>query len=218
MVKELELDPLAEVWVFLDNDQSVHASLPFTPVTSVDDALFQTSGVTNLTPATIEYCIIVGASLARYYLRRGRAVGLVTGGEPIEVLPPDRGGRQLGKILEALALLSTESDLPFSSLVAGQARYIPRGSTIVLISPSVRKELGLIVDQVSRLGLRPVVVLIDAESFGGSVGTKEQAAIISSMGIPVTTITNGDDIGEVLSSGSALGDMTTLIGKTTAIL
>jgi hypothetical protein len=114
-------------------------------------------------------------------LRRGRAVGLVTGGEPIEVLPPDRGGRQLGKILEALALLSTESDLPFSSLVAGQARYIPRGST-------------------------------------GSVGTKEQAAIISSMGIPVTTITNGDDIGEVLSSGSALGDMTTLIGKTTAIL
>jgi uncharacterized protein (DUF58 family) len=216
MVKEFELDPLAEVWIFLDAEQSVHASLPFTPVTDVEDALFRPLEEIGLAPSTEEYGATIAASLARYYLRRGRAVGLVTGGHSIEVLPPDRGGRQLGKILESLAILRAEGTLPISALVTGQARHLPRGSTVVLVTPSVREDIVLVVDQLIRLGLRPVVVLLVAETFGGAPGTERLVAGLGTLGISLTQVSKDDDIGEALSTAGALvGELSRVPIRTT---
>ena len=84
-----------------------------------------------LPPSTEEYAVSIAASLGRYFLRHRRAVGLVSYGQPLkkgpDVLPPDRGGRQLGKILEALALLRAEGDLPISALLTARAQHLPRG-------------------------------------------------------------------------------------------
>ena len=206
IVKEFELDPLAEVWCFVDSQANTHAELPFTAKTSVDDVIFRTKQQdAELIPATQEYAATVAASLGRYYLRRGRAFALVTGGQTVDIIPPDRGPRQFGKILESLALWDANDELPFAALVAGQARHLPRGSTVVLVTASPSREIPAAADQLVRLGLRPVVVLLDASSFGADWKIDDQEATLRGLGIPVTRIARGDDIGVALSLTSVWG-------------
>ncbi len=201
MVKEFELDPLAEVWILLDAARDVQAALPYSPPTLAVDALWSPMTEPVLPPSTEEYAVSIAASLGQYFLRRRRAVGLVSCGQSQSpnVLPPDRGGRQLGKILEALALLRAEGGLPISALATAQAQHLPRGSTVVLITPSVREHVALTVDLLLRRGLRPVVVLLKAASFGGPPGTEALATAIAVLGVPVCQVANGADLGTALS-------------------
>jgi uncharacterized protein (DUF58 family) len=207
MVKEFELDPKAEVWIFLDMDEHVQAALPALAPQSME-TIFGESAKVVLPPSTVEYAISITASLARYYLGNGRAVGLVSNAPAREVLSPDKGGRQLEKMLEFLALVKAQGDLPFPALIARATQNIPRGSTLVLITPSVDPQMVLSLDQLVRLGLHPVVVLLDAESFGGTVGTAHLVKTARSMYIPVCRVENGKDLTGSLSQwGSKPGTL-----------
>jgi uncharacterized protein (DUF58 family) len=199
MVKEFELDPLADVWIFLDAEHSVQAALPHPPPSAQVDDFWRGFVSIPLAPTTEEYGVSIAASLARYFLRRGRAVGFVSAGQQLALLPPDRGGRQLGKILEALAMLKAEGEMPLRGLVETQARHLPRGSTAILITPSVRDDTVLVVDYLSRRGLRPVAVILDAASFGGEPGTLALFEQIRILGVPIRRVANGDDLGQSLS-------------------
>jgi uncharacterized protein (DUF58 family) len=108
IVKEFELDPLAEVWIFVDAVKGSQAKLPFELETDAGSAMFQSVGGARLLPATEEYSASVAASLGRHYLLAGRSVGMVCVSRGLVVLPADRGPRQLGKIMETLALLRAE--------------------------------------------------------------------------------------------------------------
>ena len=123
---------------------------------------------------------------------------MVACGPSLLVIPPDRGGRQLIKVLEALALLRAEGEVPIWTLVDLQARQIPRGSTVVLVTPSTETEVVMAVDLLLRRALRPVVVLLDAASFGGPEGTEALAATVAGMGVPVRRVACGDDLGQAL--------------------
>jgi uncharacterized protein (DUF58 family) len=46
---------------------------------------------------TEEYTVTVAASLAQYFLRRDRAVGLLAYGQSNEIVQPDRGERQINR-------------------------------------------------------------------------------------------------------------------------
>jgi uncharacterized protein (DUF58 family) len=199
MVKEFELDPLADVWIFLDAERSVQAALPHPPPSAQVDDFWRGFVTIPLAPTTEEYGVSIAASLARHFLRKSRAVGFVSAGQQLALLPPDRGGRQLGKILEALALLKAEGEMPLRGLVETQARHLPRGSTAILITPSVRDDTVLVADYLGRRGLRPVVVFLDAASFGGESGTPALIEQIRILGIPTRRIANGDDLGQTLS-------------------
>ncbi len=199
MVKEFELDPLADVWIFLDAEQSVQAALPHPPPSAQIDDFWRGFVSIPLAPTTEEYEVSIAASLARYFLRRGRAVGFVGTGQQMSLIPPDRGGRQLGKILEALAMLRADGDLPLRGLVETQARHLPRGSTAILITPTVRDDTVLVFDYLSRRGLRPVAVLLEAASFGGEPGTDGLIEKIRLLGVPTRRVANGDDLGQSLS-------------------
>jgi len=199
MVKEFELDPLADVWIFLDAERTVQAALPHPPPSAQVDDFWRGFVSIPLAPTTEEYGVSIAASLARYFLRRGRAVGFVSAGQQLALLSPDRGGRQLGKILEALAMLKAEGEMPLRGLVETQARHLPRGSTAILVTPSVRNDTVLVVDYLSRRGLRPVAVMLEAASFGGEPGTPALIEQIRLLGIPTRQVANGDDIGQSLS-------------------
>jgi uncharacterized protein (DUF58 family) len=151
---------------------------------------------------TEEYAVSIAASLGRYYLRLGRTVGFICSGQTPSLLPPDRGGRQLGKLLEALALLRAEGDLPIRGLVEVQAQHLARGSTVVLITHSVEEDVALATDYLLRRGLRPVVVLIDAASFNGPSGTNQLAGMLNFLRIPVRVVHRGDDLGVALAGRS----------------
>ncbi|HUX75257.1 MAG TPA: DUF58 domain-containing protein [Anaerolineae bacterium] len=205
MVKEFELDPLAKVWIFLDAAREAQSALPYSLSALALDVLWHPSTDVTLPPSTEEYAVSVAASLAQYFMQRGREVGLVSCGrsQSPSVLSPDRGGRQLGKILEALALLRSEGDLPISALATAQAQHLPRGSTVIVITPSVQEEVALAVDVLLRRGLRPVVVLLDAASFGGLPGTADLAAAITALNVPVCQVTNGVDLAMALGMAGA---------------
>ena len=198
MSKEFELDPQADIWIFLDAETAVHASLPYS-ITDLSKSVFlQDLGEIKLPPSTEEYAASIAASLGQFYLRKRRAVGMVMSGQASTVLPPDRGGRQLGKMLEALALFRAEGKLPLSGLLETQARHISRGSTVVLITPTVREQFAFTLEFLSRRGLRPIVILLDAETFGGAPGSALLAQMIKAVGVPVRKIDNGADIREGL--------------------
>lgn len=195
MVKEFELDPQADIWMFVDGEKIVHHAAPYTPADLSRNVFLQEQlEEIRLPPATEEYAATVAASLARFYLRKRRAVGLVSSSRSVEFLPPDRGGRQLGKILETLALLRADGMLPMAGLIEAQARHITRGSTILVITPSVRQQLTISLDYLVRRGLKPIVVLIDSESFGGAPGSRLLLENIKAMKVPVRIVSNGDPV------------------------
>lgn len=201
ITKEFELDPQAEVWIFLDAAATGQASLPFSWPKQTKDDLWKHKFEFELPPSSEEYGVSAAASVARYYLRNGRSVGFITAGQSITMIPPDRGGRQLGKILESLALLRAEGKLPIWGLIDIHAQHLARGSTIVIITHSAEKEVVVATDFLVRRGLRPVIVLIHAASFNGPEGTDELHLVLNSMRIPNRVVRRGDNLGKVLSNG-----------------
>jgi uncharacterized protein (DUF58 family) len=201
MVKEFELDPLADVWIFLDGASKVQAALPQAVTDVFAKDFWSRSGKVPLLPSTEEYSISIAASIVRDYLRRGRAVGLACAGQHLTLISPDRGGRQLGKILEALALTRTQGNLPLHALIETQVKHMVRGSTVVLITPSVFREEALVADFLLQRGLRPIMVLLDAFSFGGAPGTDRLAENIKLMGIPYRIVRKDSNLSTALSDG-----------------
>jgi uncharacterized protein (DUF58 family) len=200
MVKEFELDPLAEVWIFIDAERAAQAIRP-SPTPEFDPRdVWRKRFEYQLPPSTLEYGVTIAASLARYYLQRRRAVGMAYAGPMLRILPPDRGGRQLGKMLEALALLRGEGFMPLHSLVETQARHLPRGSTVVMITPSSSELVYKAADMITRRGLRPVVMLVDAATFGGYHSPDALVGPLQMLGVPYSRISEGDDLSVVLSS------------------
>jgi len=199
MAKEFELDPQAEVWIFLDASRTGQASLPIAFNLKEAEDLWKRKAIVTLPPKTEEYAVSIAASLGRYYLRQGRAVGFISSGQTLSLLPPDRGGRQLGKLLESLALLRAEGDLPIRGLAEVQAQHLARGSTVVLITHSVEEDVALATDYLLRRGLRPIAVLIDAASFNGPSGTNQLAEMLHFLRIPVRVVHRGDALEAALA-------------------
>jgi len=199
MVKEFELDPLADMWIFLDAYVHVQQELPSASKSEPID-IFQSDVKIELPPSTEEYSVSAAASITRLSLRKGRAVGLVAAGHQLILLPPDRGGRQLGKILEALALLKARGTIPLRMIIETQVKHIARGSTVVIISPAMNRDNDVIVDFLVQRGLRPVFIYIDAGTFGGPhYDSSEVSFRFKAMGIPFRRISYGVDLGIALS-------------------
>ena len=205
IVKEFELDPLADVWIFLDASSTVQASLPEAKFNVYAKDFWSHSGKIPLPASTEEYGVSIAASLVRDYLRRGRAVGLACAGQHLTLISPDRGGRQLGKILEALALTKADGDLPLRALMETQVKHMVRGSTVVLITSSTSPEVALIGDFLLQRGLKPIAILLDASTFGGPPGADLLAENIKLLGIPFRIVKNGADLSNALSDGYPRG-------------
>lgn len=197
--KEFELDPQAEVWIFLDASQAGQAAVPFTQDLEEAEDLWKKKAQVTLPPSTEEYGVSIAASVGRYFLRQGRAVGFVSAGQVLSLIPADRGGRQLSKMLEALSLLRAEGSLPIRGLVEAEAQNLPRGSTVVIITHSVEEDVALTGDLINRRGLRPIVVLLDAASFNGPSGTNRLEAMLNFLKVPTRVVRRGDDLGTALS-------------------
>ncbi|MCS7282563.1 MAG: DUF58 domain-containing protein [Anaerolineae bacterium] len=200
IVKEFELDPLAEVWIVVDADRQVHVAREGTPMPGAMETLWTPRFRVALPPSTEEYAVTIAASLGEYFLKQGRAVGLIGWGATPMVLPPDRGGRQLNKMLEALAVFQADGEFPLPALLRARARHIPRGSTLVVITPAVQQEVAVAIAEQARRGLRPIAVLLNAATFGGPEGTTRLAAALTAARIPVYQIPFGANLEAVFGA------------------
>ena len=195
MVKEFEQDPQADIWLFLDAYRPAHVSTPQPEISTKEDHLWLHRPKISLPGDTFEYAISVAASLASFFLMDRRKVGLMCAAGKLTVVSGERGDRQINKIMETLAFLQPEGSIPLLGLVTMQAKLLPLGSGVVLITPSTSQDLLVAVEDLQHRNLRPVVVLIKSETFGGRGGTEEMAASLISRHIPVCQIGLGDDLG-----------------------
>jgi uncharacterized protein (DUF58 family) len=202
MVKEFEQDPQAEVWLFLDMYKSVHFERPREEhISPVDDLLLLRRPQFKLPRSTLEYSISITASLAHYFLEHRRSVGLVTSlGRSYKVIPAERGERQEGKILEALAFQQAESTFTLPSLVTAQMGQLPQGSSAILVTPMVWPELLIATDSLQRRKLRSVVVLLMAQSFGNRASNEDLAKSLEERNVPVCRVYCDADLSDTLSS------------------
>lgn len=205
MVKEFEQDPQAEVWLFLDTHRDVHVARPTeeTELSPIDDLLLLRRRTVKMLPSTMEYSVTIAASLSHYFIEQRRSVGLVTASErECRVITADRGERQEAKLLEALSFLQPESNFTLPSLVSAQMQQLPQGSSAILITPMVWPELLLAVDGLQRRNLRPVVVLLMAQSFGGRANNEDLAKSLAARKVPVCRIYCDANLAETLTSFS----------------
>jgi uncharacterized protein (DUF58 family) len=199
MVKEFEQDPQADIWLFLDAFAPAHRSLNESEPEIINENLWLRRPKIALPPDTFEYAISIASSLADYFIKDRRTVGLACASGRFIVVPGERGERQINKIMETLAFLQPEGTIPLLGLVGLQAKLLPLGSGVILITPSSNPELLLAVEDLQRRNLRPMVVLINAETFGGMKGSESMSAGLLSMNIPVCQVGLGDNLGEKLS-------------------
>jgi uncharacterized protein (DUF58 family) len=204
MVKEFEQDPQSELWIFLDAQQTVQAELPHEMPKVRDNWIFTRRPEVHLPPSTLEYGVSLTASLAHYFIEQRRAVGFVTDGPVYTVIPAERSERQESKVLETLAFVTGEGTLPLASLVDLQSPQMPLGSSAILITSSVDDNVILAVELLQRRNLRPVILLLMAQTFGGLAGSEELAAKLERRGIPVCKIYNNANLGDVLAGFAAL--------------
>jgi uncharacterized protein (DUF58 family) len=204
IVKEFELDPLADVWIMIDLWSGVHYGdrhLPEIDLNEDPDVLLRkAASPLVLPPSTEEYTISAAASIAMFFLRRDRTLGLVAVGQRREVLQADRGERQLEKILETLAVLRARGIVPFEEILYRETPALPRGTTLVLISPSTDPKWAQVARHLKRSGLHVTTVVLDAKTFGGPPGAENVIAELGASGIPVSVVKNGVPLEDSLSS------------------
>ena len=203
MVKEFEQDPQSEVWIFLDAQQKVQAQLPFETPSIRDSWIFIQRPEIHLPPSTLEYGVSLAASLAHYFIGQRRAVGFVSDGPIFTVISAERSDRQESKVLETLAFVTGEGKLSLASLVDLQSPQLPLGSSALLITASVQKDVELAVELLQRRKQRPIILLLMAHSFGGPEGSEDLAARLEQRGVPVCKIYNHAKLGEVLAGFAA---------------
>jgi uncharacterized protein (DUF58 family) len=203
MVKEFEQDPQAAVWLFLDAQQKVQAHKSFaTPAIPLENLLFSRRPKLTLPPSTLEYEISIAASLAHYFIDQKRAVGLVTEDGSYTMIPAERSERQENKILETLAFLQGKGNLSIPAIVGAEARRLPQGSSVILLTPTTSLDLLIVAGDLQRRNLRPVVILLVAETFDGNKGTDKLARQLMEQQVAVCLIYCDTDLGQALSTFS----------------
>lgn len=200
MVKEFEQDPQSDIWLFLDACAGAHLGQPVQEdLTFKVDQWLQKRPQVKLPCDTFEYAVSVAASLAQHFLQQQRAVGLACAAGRLTIVSADRGDRQIGKIMEMLAFLEPVGELSLLSLVQLQARLLPIGSGVILITSSTHPDLLLAVEDLQRRNLRPMVLLLAPETFGGQGDSRTLAEGLLGRDVPVATITYGGDLSTQLA-------------------
>jgi uncharacterized protein (DUF58 family) len=203
IVKEFELDPTADIWLLPDMHRQVQYNLPIEEPEPRDPWIAILRGQRRpdieLDPATEEYTITVAASIAQHFVYKDRAVGMITYAQGREVLQPDRGHRQLTKMLETLAVIRAEGDIPLGQVLLGESMQLGRGVTLVIITPSLDSLWIAAARDIIRRGVRVIAVLVDPETFGGPEGAMTSISELQASRIPAYLVRNGDNMAQSLS-------------------
>lgn len=161
-VRLLDSTPASDWWIFLDLDRSVQTGAGWS--------------------STEEHGVILAASLADRGLRTGHAVGLAIAGESLVWLLPKNVPEQRMQILRALAL-AKGSDTPLAQLLQAARPELRRGTSLILITPSVDASWVQALSLLARERLTPTVLLFDAPSYGVSREMRPIQALLARLGI-----------------------------------
>ena len=200
IVKEFDFDPTIDVQIFLDMNEAHHWVLNHTDHQGVMTALPASSGQRS-NDSTEEYTIAAAGTLSRYLLNIGRSVSLQAWGQHHEIISADRGERQLGKILEALAVLRAQGNTDFGQMIATEMAHLGSTDTLILITSSTEESWAAVLPLLLRKNVKVAVVLVEPTTFGAKAASSLfVVGSLTAMNIPVYLIKRGDDLSEALDS------------------
>lgn len=197
MVKEFEIDPQADVWLFVDFSRASLVEAPSVRRMNGDGPVIP--GSPAIPASTEEYAVVIAASLAQYFVENERALGFVAYVPHREVYQPERGNRQLMHILETLAIARSRSAYSLGQTLSLETPTLTRGTTLVIVTASLDPAWITEAQILSRRGIRPMCVLIDPASFGGSIRTDHTRSMLRLGKIPSILIRQGDDLTAALA-------------------
>jgi uncharacterized protein (DUF58 family) len=200
MVKEFELDPLVDIWLFVDFDVAALVEDPSVRRINGTGPVITNSPI--LPPSTEEYVVVAAASLAQYFLTSERAVGFVAYAPKRVIHQPERGPRQLNRILETLAPARSLGTTTLANMLTLETPYLGRGTTLILVTSSPDHAWIRSAQMLGSKGIRPLVVLVDNASFGGGIPVDPARSLLRNARIPHLVIRRDDDIGTVLNAGA----------------
>jgi uncharacterized protein (DUF58 family) len=178
IVRDPEAEVSGDLWIVLDLDRHVQAGQ--------DEE------------STEEYGIILAASLADRTLRQNRAVGLVAHGTELIYVPPGRGQGHMWRILQALAVARAGGMHPLAEVLHQLRPSLGHGTSLLVITSSSTSEWVDALMPLTRTGIAPTAVLLDADSFthpdqhhrkAGRVGSIQ--TLLAKVGISTHVIRQG---------------------------
>lgn len=196
IVKEFEIDPLVDIWMFID----------FSSESLVEEASIQRFGdmgpaipsSTGIPPSTEEYAVVIASSLTTYFLDIERALGFVAYTPSREVYQPERGFRQQTRILETLAVARSQSELSMKQMLTLETPKLTRGATVIIITSSLDDSWIAELNVLTRRGIRPMCVYINPTSFGG-YSSDEVRGRLNLMKVPTLVVNQGDNLSAALA-------------------
>ena len=200
VVKEFEFDPIINLQIILDLQESRHWVIEHNANSGQAQVLPASSGVRSI-DSTEEYAVTAAATLSRYYLEAGRNLGLIAWGQHHEVIPPDRGERQLEKIKEALAVIRAKGTTDLGELIAAEINKLRNSNSLILITSSVDENWILAIPLLLRKNVKIAVVLVEPATFGAPVeNSLYLVGALAAMDIPVYLLKRGDEMSQALNS------------------
>lgn len=196
MVKEFEIDPLVDIWLFVDFSANSLVEESHLRRSSTNGTVIPTSE--RIPPSTEEYSVVVAASLAQYFIELERVLGFAAYTPYREVYQPERGNRQLTNILQTLAVARSHSNYTLAQMLALETPYFTRGTTLIIITASLDRKWIEEAQILARRGIRPMCILIDPASFGGPRSVDETHGLLRIARVPTLIVRKNDDISAAL--------------------
>ena len=168
MVKEFDLDPAIDGWIFLDLNESVQAG-------EGEDS-------------TVEYGVTIAATIATYLLRQDLSLGMIVNGVHREFLSLDRGERQIERVLEMLAVVEPGSGSDLKEALSLDAFHFGRNTVAIVITPSTSRDWHESLRHLQRRGVQVAVVGLDAASFEERPVDEDTLALLEGAGVPVLRV------------------------------
>ncbi len=192
MVKEFELDPLVDIWLFNDfSSTSLYEDPSIQRVGQVGNII---PGTQTIPPSTEEYGVIIAASLAKHFIESERAVGYAAYTPYRQIYQPDRGNRQLTRILQTLAVARSKSTHTLKEMLSLETPHFTRGTTLIVITSSIDIEWVAEAQILMRRGIRPMCIFIDPSTFEEHIDSDEMRGMLQLAKIPTITISKNDDL------------------------
>lgn len=192
MVKEFDIGVSAQAWTLLDLERRAHIGEP--------------------PDNTEELAVTIAASLIQQWDENDVPVGFAANAANLWMLPPDRRPDQLGALMEALAGLRADGNLPLERFIYELRPHLSGFNTLMVITASNRPEWAPALVSVRRQGINVAVCYVDRASFAApgdnaAPGTTFRVAAdyLGQHDIPLYLVRRDADINQALSYPVAVG-------------